>query len=301
MPFIAPALLLLAAAQAPAADIGAAPGTAAVLESPDTRWIRPDPEWTLYMDMAGPDGRQGGRVVIRLSDGIGRQNAENIKRLVRAGHFQGGSIDRVQENYVVQWSGATDGPRGDARNAVPGEFDAPRGKEGTLSPIPFSDAYAPQVGFLNGFPAAQDGNTTWLAHCYGALGVGRGDDPDGADGSELYVVIGQAPRHLDRNITLAGQVLSGMEHLTALPRGTESLGFYKEGTAKPRIARIRVAADVPAAEREAIKMMDLSGTTLSAWADARANRARDGWFNYSHGAIDLCNLPVPVRRAPREE
>ncbi|EMD82009.1 peptidylprolyl isomerase [Pacificimonas flava] len=301
MPIISPALLLLAAAQAPAADTGIPPGTAAVLDDPDTRWIQPDPEWTLYMDMAGMDEIEGGRVVIRLSKGIGRQNSENIKRLVRAGHFANGSIDRVQENYVVQWSGAANAPRGAAEGAVPGEFEAPRGEAGMLSPIPFSDAYAPQVGFLNGFPAAQDGNRTWLAHCYGALGVGRGDDPDGADGSELYVVIGQAPRHLDRNITLAGQVLSGMEYLTSLPRGTEALGFYREGAAKPRIANIRVAADVPATEREDIELMEMSGHTLAAWADARANRARDGWFNYSHGAIDLCNLPVPVRRSPREE
>lgn len=293
--------LLFAAAQATGTQPASPPGTAAVLEDPDTRWVRPDPEWTLYMDMAGTDEIEGGRVVIRLSKGIGRQNAENIKRLVRAGYFGDGSIDRVQENYVVQWSGAADAPRGDAKDTVPGEFETPRGATGTLSPIPFSDAYAPQAGFLDGFPAAQDGNSTWLAHCYGALGVGRGDDPDGADGSELYVVIGQAPRHLDRNITLAGQVLSGMEYLTALPRGTEALGFYGEGTAKPRIENIRVAADLPPAERESIELMEMSGNTLAAWADARANRARDGWFSYSHGAIDLCNLPVPVRRSPREE
>src|SRR6516225_7099504 len=49
---------------------------------------------------------------------------------------------------------------------------------------------------------------------HGMVGSGRGDDVDSGGGTELYVVIGQAPRHLDRNVTLLGRVVSGMELLS---------------------------------------------------------------------------------------
>lgn len=67
----------------------------------------------------------------------------------------------------------------------------------------------------------------WLAHCYGMVGVGRGNDPGSGSGAELYVVIGHAPRHLDRNIAVVGRVVSGIEHLSILPRGSGPLGFYE--------------------------------------------------------------------------
>jgi len=60
------------------------------------------------------------------------------------------------------------------------------------------------------------------------VGVGRGLSPDTGSGAELYVVIGHAPRHLDRNIALVGRVVEGMEHLSSLPRGAGALGFYEE-------------------------------------------------------------------------
>src|SRR3546814_4709708 len=69
-----------------------------------------------------------------------------------------------------------------------------------------------------------------MAHCYGAVGAGRGMAADSSDGTELYVVDGQSPRQLDRNITLVGRVVDGMELLSVLPRGTGPLGFYEDAT-----------------------------------------------------------------------
>ena len=57
------------------------------------------------------------------------------------------------------------------------------------------------------------------------VGVGRDDWPDTGSGAELYVVIGQAPRQLDRNIVTVGRVLRGMELLSSLPRGTGAMGL----------------------------------------------------------------------------
>src|SRR3546814_8531618 len=83
-----------------------------------------------------------------------------------------------------------------------------------------------------------------MAHCYGAVGAGRGMAADSSDGTELYVVTGQSPRQLDRNITLVGRVVDGMELLSVLPRGTGPLGFYEDATQPVPIQSIRLASDV---------------------------------------------------------
>ena len=44
-----------------------------------------------------------------------------------------------------------------------------------------------------------------------SFGAGRNNDPDSSTGAELYVVIGQAPRALDRNLTLVGRELTHPE------------------------------------------------------------------------------------------
>ena len=288
--------LLLAAAQAsPQAQL---PNTQAVLTDPATEWRRPRDENLIYMQL-----EDGGRVLIELAPWMAPEAAANVRELVGAGNFDGGAINRVQENYVVQWRGRLDGPRGDARDSLPPEFAARRdaAADARFAPLAAADAYAPQVGFSGGFPAARDGEHVWLTHCYGMVGVGRGEEMDSADGSELYVVSGQAPRHLDRNITLIGRVLEGMEHLTTLPRGTEALGFYASAAEEVPIESIRLGSEVPEAERANLEVMRTDTQAFRRWADARANRARDGWFVYSHSAIDLCNLPVPVRAAGGEE
>ncbi|MBV7256877.1 peptidylprolyl isomerase [Pacificimonas sp. WHA3] len=265
--------------------------SAQILAHEDTIWLRPHPENTIYMDMPT------GRVIISLGQEIAPLNRERVKELVRAGAFNGAAIDRVQENYVVQWSAR----EADGVEDIVGEVEGDRGAVGSPRLLPFGDTYAPQVGFIGPLPAAQDGKHVWLAHCYAMVGVGRGYGLDSGNGAELYVVVGQAPRHLDRNITLVGKVLMGMEHLTSLPRGDGELGFYTEDQEKAGIVRVTVAADLPEDERSHIEYMSTSGTMWDRWLEVRANRVNDGWFTHSHGAVDLCNIPVPVREVSGKE
>ena len=60
-------------------------------------------------------------------------------------------------------------------------------------------------------PTAPKAGWADLAHCYGSVGVGRDLSPDTGTGGELYAVIGQAPRQLDRNIALVGRVVDGID------------------------------------------------------------------------------------------
>ena len=107
-------------------------------------------------------------------------------------------------------------------------------------------------------------------------------------------MIGHAPRHLDRNVTLLGRVVQGMPLLSALPRGTGALGFYEHAEQRVPIKSIRVAADVPATERTAIEVMRTDTTIFQKLIESRRNR-REEWFHTPAGRIEIGNVPIPVR------
>ena len=285
---LAPLALWLAAAAAPPAS-PSSPGEI-VASAPAAAWRSIAPENLLVMDLAG-----GARVVLELAPGFAPVHVANIRALVRAGWFDGGFIERVQDNYVVQWAGA-DGHRPLPAGVVahpPAEYDRPLAGL-AIRPLPSRDAYAEQVGYSGGWPVASDGHMAWLVHCYGMVGVGRDMPPDTGSGSELYAVIGQAPRHLDRNIALFGRVAGGIEAMAALPRGTGDLGFYTDARQRTTIARVRIASDIPASDRPRYEAMRSDAPAFAAYLDARANRS-DAFFVRPAGGVDLCNAPVPVR------
>ena len=186
-------------------------------------------------------------------------------------------------------------PFGSAARKLPAEFE--RTSAGLkVTVLPDRDGWAAQTGFVDGFPVGQDpqAGKAWLAHCYGMLGAGRSNEEDSSIGAELYVVTGQSPRQLDRNITLVGRVLKGMELLSATPRGPAPMGFYTDPTLRTPIVSIRRASDVPAAERTPIQVLRTDSKTFADTVEARRNRV-DDFYKRPAGHIDLCNIPVPVR------
>ena len=286
--------LARAVGAAPPAPAAHRPPTAAEVLAASTAadWRALDPQNTLYVELPA------GRVVIELAPQFAPNNVANVLTLARGTYFDGLPIERSQDNYVVQW-GDQPGkkPVGAAHRTVAAEFERPlRGL--SLTRLPDPDTYAAEVGFVDGFPVAADPGTgrAWLVHCYGMVGSGRGNDVDSGGGTELYVVIGQAPRHLDRNVTLLGRVVSGMELLSVMPRGTGPLGFYERPEQYTLLTSLRVAADVPAAQRTNLEVLRSDTPTFQSYLEARRNR-RDDWFKVPAGRVDVCNVPVPVRPA----
>ena len=257
-------------------------------------WRPLDPENTLYLQL--PQGR----VVIELAPAFAPQHADNLRRLARGKYFDGLAIIRSQDNFVVQW-GDPDGKRslGEARTTLPPEFTVAASAALPFERLPDRDGYAPEVGFSQGFPAGRDpaSGEAWLAHCYAMVGAGRGNDLDSGNGAELYVVTGHAPRQLDRNIALVGRVVKGMEWLATVPRGSGPMGFYDKPAQHVPIASVRVAADVPAAERENLEVMRTDTERFRQLVEARRNR-RDDWYRVPAGYIDLCNVPIVARPRP---
>ena len=164
-----------------------------------------------------------------------------------------------------------------------------------ITPLPYADPYAPSTGYVAGWPVAMDGSAAWLPHCYGYVGVGRNLSPDAGTGAELYAVIGQAPRQLDRNIAIVGRVIAGIVHLSTLPRGTGEAGVSVTRAEDTPILSVRVASDLAASEQPALEYLSTESDTFATYAEAIANR-RDPFFITPAGGADICNIRVPVRR-----
>ena len=277
------------------------PSAAQILaDAPGSQWRKPDPNDLLVMQLPS------GRVVMELDPQYAPLHVANIRTLVREHYFDGLAIVRVQDNFVAQW----DDPEGDdggdprkirslgrARRTLPPEFTRTFSASLPWVRLPDGDVYAPEVGFSRDFPAARDPAThqTWLVHCYGTLAVARDDSPDSGNGSALYVVIGQAPRWLDRNLTVVGRVIEGMPRLSSLRRGHGPLGFYAHPAHRVPILSIRVAADLPPSQRPNVEILRTRSRTFQQLLEARRDR-HDAFFVTPPGKIDVCGMSVPVRK-----
>ena len=264
---------------------------AVIAASVPTDWRDLDPTQTLYMEL------DTGRVIFELAPTFAPKHVENIRLLIMERWFDGLSINRVQDNFVVQWGDASEAKK--IINASPslvGEFEREWSKELVFTQLADGDVYADQVGFVEGMPVAGDlkNKKLWLAHCYATLGVGRNTSSDSGSGAELYVVIGQPPRQLDRNITVIGRAVLGMELLSALPRGQNTMGFYDTPSKRILIRSLRFASDVPTAQRTALQVMRTDTESFLALIESRRNR-RDEFYKVPAGHIDLCSVPLPVR------
>jgi len=263
-----------------------------VASAPEADWETIAPASLLVLDFAG-----NRRVVIQLANAYAPGHVANIHRLVEAGWFERhAAIVRVQENYVVQWGDPTEkAPLPEAVEASPsGSYERP-GPPVDFVPLAFADAYGATIGHAKGWPVATDGKAHWLPHCPTMVGAGRNLPPDTGTGAELYAVIGHGPRHLDRNIALVGRVVEGMEHLSALPRGTGALGFYEKPEQRIPLVKAQMGTGLVEAERPRLQVLRSDSQSFKAWVDSRANR-RDAFFIRPAGGADICNLMPPVRR-----
>lgn len=253
-------------------------------------WKPLDPQNTLYLELPS------GRVIIELAPEFALHHVQNVLALARENYYDGLAVVRSQDNYVAQF-GDPEGkkPIRSAHRTVAAEFERPsRGV--AFTPLQDIDTYAPETGFVDGFPAGRDikFGRAWLVHCYGMVGAGRDNDVDSGGGTELYIVNGQAPRHLDRNVTLLGRVVQGMELLSSLPRGTGPMGFYEKPAQRTIIKSVRVAGDLPESQRTELEELRTDTPTFTSYVETRRNRHEE-WFKVPAGRVDVCNVALPVR------
>jgi peptidylprolyl isomerase len=288
-----------AASAIPGPPEGNTPSPADVIAaSKAEEWRVLDPENTLYMDFPGRNGKAGGRVIIEMAPAFSPKHVANVKALSREGYFANGAVTRVQDNFVTQWAQAADPARPPKIGVerLDAEFTLPRAAIANFDILPDPDTYAPEVGFVNGMYAARDASSVWLTHCYGMVGVGRENDENSGGGTELYVIIGHSPRNLDKQLTMLGRVVQGMEIMASFPRGTGDIGFYATPAEYQRYTDIKVAADLPPEQRTPLEIMKTDSESFATLVNSRRWR-KDDFYTKPVGRIGLCNVPIPVRPA----
>ena len=160
-----------------------------------------DPENTILIEL------EAGTVAIQLLPDIAPKHCERMKELARKGAYDGVVFHRVIEGFMAQSGDVQHGVKGgDLRRAGTGGSDLPD------------------------LPAEFSG----IPHDRGTLGAARSSNPNSAN-SQFFINF--ADNHfLNRQYTVYGRVISGMEHVDAITRG--------EPPANPdHMVSVKVAAD----------------------------------------------------------
>jgi len=139
-----------------------------------------------------------GDVKIELFSDIAPKHVERIKTLANEGKYDNVVFHRVIEGFMAQTGDVQFG------NSSSDKFDLGRAGTGASSlpdlPAEFSD----------------------IPHEKGVLSMARSADPNSAN-SQFFICFESAP-HLDRNYTVFGKVVEGIEFVDMIKRGEGSSG-----------------------------------------------------------------------------
>ena len=129
--------------------------------------------------------------------------------------------------------------------------------------------------------------------------MARNDDPD-SGGTDFYIVIGQAPRYLDRNLNVFGRVIDGMDVVQKIQRGpANENGIISDETRSSRIRTMRLASDIPKQERLNAYVVDTNSKGFKNLLKDRRNRKHKFFHHKPPKVLDVCQIPVPARLEKR--
>lgn len=232
-----------------------------------------------------------GEVLIALAPDVAPAHVANFTALANNGFYDGLSFYRVIDGFVAQ-GGDVFEERENGPAPLKAEFDAPLKDGVNFSPIPDADGYADRVGFHNSFPAGidEDKKRTWLLHCAGALAMACDTQRDTA-GAEFYFTL-QPQRYLDRNLTVFGRVMRGMEHIQLLRR--VSPPEEKDDDRGEEIVSMRTADRMAEPGNYELQILRTDTPLFAEYIESRRSRP-EAFFYHRPGHVDVCAVPVPVR------
>lgn len=237
-----------------------------------------------------------GDIVIELNPDFAPNHANQFRQLVRDDVYNGIRFYRVIDGFVAQ-GGLQDKELIEPFPTVKNENDRPL-SDAAFVPLGSADLFAPVVGHIDGFAVGRSETlgTEWLLHCPGALAMARNTDPD-SGGTEFYIVL-DAQRYLDRNLTVFGRVIDGMQYVQKLKRGVRAIesGVIQAPDVGDEILSMTVAADMDPVIRPQYQIQAMPS---QAFEDAkRAVRVREEEFFYRKPpeVLDICGFNVPVQK-----
>lgn len=258
-------------------------------------WRGVDPADLVYLTL--PDGE----VIIELAPEFAPHTAAQFKRLVADGFYDGLSFYRVIDGFVAQGGDGSDmAETPNAVPALPAEFERAWSDELPFVSVQKPDMFAPETGFIDGFAAARDleAGKVWLTHCPGVVAMARNNAPD-TGSTDFYIVIGQAPRYLDRNLTIFGRVIDGMEIVQRIRRGpVDANGMIPEGAPRTEIVSAALGEKQPPAERRAVEVEDTNSSAFQAVLQSRRVRGKPFFHHKPPEVLDVCQVPIAARQVP---
>ena len=258
------------------------------LAAEEMLWRKTDPENTVFMDLPG------GRVVIELNPLFAPKTVAQFKRLVLSRFYDGLSFYRVIDGFVAQGGDGSDLGEISEVPLIDAEFEIEWPDQLPFVPVQKPDLFSAETGFIDGFAAARDSKhkKVWLTHCPGVIAMARNDDPNSSR-TDFYFVIGQAPRYLDRNLTIFGRVVNGMDIVQQIKRGPEgSNGIFQDETASTRIRSMKLLSEYPEEERLRVLVMDTNSKAFEDVLDDRRTRKQKFFHHQPPAVLDVCQVPI---------
>lgn len=266
-------------------------------------WRKVDPDDLVLIDT------KYGETAVELAPGFAPKHVERMRALIRAHFYDGLTFYRVIEGFVAQGGAGEDTASTKDKPADPdiekkwpklkAEFERPIAGGAKFTPLGSPDLFAKQVGHVDGFPAGRDPRTKtqWMIHCAGAFAFARDNAADTAT-TEFYIVIGEAPRRLDRNLSAFGRVIDGMQYVQKLERGDPAVdnGVIADKAKQDAIVSVRLASDIPEAQRPAYEVMRTDTKAFAAWKAKKKNPAPGFYIRQPPPILDICLSPVPARK-----
>jgi peptidylprolyl isomerase len=270
----------------------------------DLIWNPLEPENTVYLQL------EEGTVVIELNPAFAPGTVKQFRMLLEEQFYRGLTFYRVIDGFVAQGGDESDVGTANDMPALKREFEIhwplkPKDKKEAKDWQPMSwtlvqedDMFAPYTGFIDGFAAGRDEKKegkAWLTHCPGSVAMARNTDPD-TGSTDFYIVIGQAPRYLDRNLTIFGRVVWGMDVVQRIKRGpTLKNSMIEDDMDRTRIKRLRLASSVNENERLNIYIADTNSRGFKQSLKERRTRSDNFFHHKPPRVLDICQVPVPAR------
>lgn len=236
-----------------------------------------------------------GTVYFELNAQFAPRTVAQFKKLVKDDFYRSLSFYRVIDGFVAQGGDESDIDIPNGQPQLPPEFEIETFEELNWTPVQLNELYAKETGFVDGFGAAREGGSTWLTHCPGVLAMARNTEPD-TGSTDFYIVIGQSPRYLDRNLTIFGRVVHGMDVVQSINRGPSlDNGIVEKDEDRSRILRMTLGSDVSEETRKDVYVMDTNSQGFVDYLAARKNRSEDFFFRKPPAVLDVCQVPVGSR------
>lgn len=261
-----------------------------------TEWRSPPLNNTVYMETSE------GLVIIELAPFIAPQHSERFKNLVKEGFYDGLDFYRVIDGFVAQAGDISEQKPSSNKSMLKAEFTQPITSSDTYTLVQDNDFIAPQTGFLNGFPIGRDPQTKeqWLLHCPGNIAFARNNQADSAT-TDFYIVIGQATRHLDRNMSSIGKVIYGMDTVQRLTRShiNQASGIIEKPKNRSKITWVKMASDIPKKQRVLIQVQQQNSQQVTERLASSRNLDNEFFHFKGNGNLDICYYQLKSRVAPK--